>query len=77
MVTESQKWSVVNATGGITFVEKVKNKRYKSFALRFDDGEAYRLAETLNDYEAKIAKLESTISKLKAKAKWSQKILSA
>jgi hypothetical protein len=42
----------VKATGGVTFVEKqVKGRYVARFALRFDDGEAERIAQLLNQLD--------------------------
>jgi hypothetical protein len=45
-------WRAVKATGGVTFVEKqVKGRYVARFALRFDDGEAERIAQLLNQLD--------------------------
>ena len=53
-------WEVIKATGGVTFIRKGSQR----FDLHFDDGEAQRIADKLNELERKLEKAKTRAGKL-------------
>jgi hypothetical protein len=57
-------WSVVKATGGYTFIQKVSpsGRMIDQYAFQFDQGDAARLASRLNQLEKEIIRLRLKLS---------------
>ena len=53
--TKPKLWKVVQATGRVVFIERGTTR----FGIQFDDGTANEIAHQLNQYETKLAQLQT------------------